>query len=116
MFTLRQSMLYLVRVFPPEGMIWFHPGLPSFVIKYDTVNDLCFDGHMSILTLLCQYWYFANYNHIMVVVTIQLCVFTLFELIVLRVHYTIDIYSGIMSALAVFQLMYRVSPQSVEPI
>ena len=109
-------MLYLVRVSPPEGMLWFHPGMPSFVIKYDTVNDLFFSGHMSILTLLCQYWHFANYNHIMVVVTIQLWVYTLFELIFLRLHYTIDIYSGIMTSLALFQLMYRVSPQLVEPI
>lgn len=107
--TLRQSMQALCALPAPEGIIWHSPGIPSLLVTYKVANDFFFSGHTAIAVLglhevarLRRRW-----------LTAFACVVLVFEIVTvlsLRVHYTMDVFTGIVTALLVWNISSHLAP------
>jgi PAP2 superfamily C-terminal len=106
---LRQIMQAICALPPPPGMIWHYPGFPSLLVTYNVGNDFFFSGHTAIavfgaieLARLGKRWLTA--------VAVLLAVFEVATVLILRAHYTMDVFTGIIAALWVAQVTKKVSP------
>jgi membrane-associated phospholipid phosphatase len=86
-------------------MIWRHPGFPSLLVTYGTSNDLFFSGHTAIavygameLGRLGRRW---------AVLGMLIALFEMAAVLVLRAHYTMDVFAGAAAAVCVNLLMRR---------
>ena len=108
LFTLRQICQGLSPLPAPTGMIWHHPGFPSLLVTYQVANDFFFSGHTAIATIgaiemgrIGRRWWLP---------AVLLLLFEATTVIVLRAHYTMDVYTGMISALLVAIVAARVAP------
>jgi hypothetical protein len=108
LLILRQIMQALCALPPPPGMIWHYPGFPSLLVTYGVANDFFFSGHTAIavfgateLARLHKNWLTAS--------AILLVLFEIAAVIVLRAHYTMDIFTGLLAALCVAAISEPVS-------
>jgi hypothetical protein len=110
LMALRQVMQAICALPPPPNMIWHYPGFPSLLVTYHVANDFFFSGHTAIavfgaieLSRLRRNW-----------LTAFAAVIVLFEVatvLVLRAHYTMDVFTGIIAALWVAHFSQSVSPK-----
>ncbi|MGA3067194.1 MAG: hypothetical protein ABSF29_10140 [Tepidisphaeraceae bacterium] len=109
LFALRQFCQAFCPLPPPPGMIWRSPGFPAILVTYRTSSDLFFSGHTAIAvygaaTLASAFGWIG----------IALgCAIVLFEagaVLVLRAHYTMDVFAGIVTALYVHRLAISFAP------
>jgi hypothetical protein len=96
----RQIMQALCALPPPPGMIWHYPGFPSLLVTYGVANDFFFSGHTAIavfgateLARLHKTWLTAC--------ALLLVLFEVAAVIILRAHYTMDVFAGLLAALCV---------------
>ena len=94
---------------PPEEMIWHNPGLPSLVVTYSVANDLFFSGHTAIavfgaveLARLGRRW--------LGVLGVGVALFEVAAVLTLRAHYTMDVFTGAVTALLVAGVAAKISP------
>ena len=106
---LRQLMQALVALPAPENSIWHYPGFPSLLVTYNVANDYFFSGHTAIAVLgatelarIGKAWVTAFAACIVV--------FEVATVLVLRAHYTMDVFTGAIAALYVASLVSRISP------
>lgn len=98
LLVLRQSAQYLTALPAPPGMIWRDPGFPSLLVTYGVANDMFFSGHTALAVFgACT---LASMGH--PGWGLGLAVFEIFTVMALRAHWTMDVYAGILSALACF--------------
>ncbi len=109
LMTLRQLMQAICALPPPPRMIWHYPGFPSFLVTYHVANDFFFSGHTAIavfgaieLSRLRRYW--------LTVLAVLIVVFEIATVLILRAHYTMDVFAGIVAALWVAHLSEQISP------
>jgi hypothetical protein len=95
---LRQIIQGLVALPAPPNLIWRDPGFPSLLVTYGVANDYFFSGHTAIATLgaielarLKRVW--AGVLGSLIVV------FEVLTVIALRAHYTMDVFTGLVTAL-----------------
>jgi hypothetical protein len=112
--ALRQAMQALVALPEPPGMIWHSPGVPSLLVTYGVANDYYFSGHTAIATLgalelarLRRPWITA--------LAVVIVAFEVSTVLVLRAHYTMDVFTGLMTALYVSHVMGRIWPEPAPP-
>ena len=105
LFVLRQLCQGLCALPPPAGMIWRYPGFPSLLVTYGTSNDLFFSGHTAIavygameLGRLGRRWALLG---------TLIALFEMAAVLVLRAHYTMDVFAGAVSAVCVQALLRR---------
>jgi PAP2 superfamily C-terminal len=105
----RQFLQALCSLPVPAGMIWHYPGFPSLLVTYHVANDFFFSGHTAIavfgaieLSRFHKKW--------LTVTSILLVVFEVAAVLILRVHYTMDVFTGILAALWIARLSERISP------
>jgi hypothetical protein len=98
LYALRQLCQGLCAFAPPEGMIWRSPGFPSLLVTYGTATDLFFSGHTAIavygaleLARLGGAWF--------VLLGVLIVLFEAGAVLVLRAHYTADVFAAIVTAL-----------------
>jgi hypothetical protein len=110
LMALRQLMQAICALPPPPNMIWHYPGFPSLLVTYHVANDFFFSGHTAIavfgaieLSRLQRTWLTAA--------AALLVFFEIATVLILRAHYTMDVFTGIVAALWVAQLVERVSPR-----
>jgi hypothetical protein len=110
LMTLRQVMQAICALPPPPNMIWHYPGFPSLLVTYHVANDFFFSGHTAIavfgaieLSRLRRNW--------LTVVGVLLVIFEIATVLILRAHYTMDVFAGIVAALWVGRLSERISPR-----
>jgi hypothetical protein len=110
LMTLRQVMQAVCALPPPPNMIWHYPGFPSLLVTYHVANDFFFSGHTAIavfgaleLSRLRRKWLTA--------VALVIVIFEVATVLVLRAHYTMDVFTGIVAALWVAHFSERVSPR-----
>ncbi len=110
LMTLRQVMQAICALPPPPNMIWHYPGFPSFLVTYHVANDFFFSGHTAIavfgaieLSRLRRYW--------LTVLAVLIVVFEIATVLILRAHYTMDVFAGIVAALWVAHLSEQISPR-----
>ena len=79
----------------PEGYCWNYPGFPSLTVSYYSTSDFFYSGHVGAMMFCALENYYIG-NVFMMWVALFAVVFESMILIVLRVHYSIDIFAGIM--------------------
>lgn len=109
LMLLRQLVQALCSLPVPPGMIWHDPGFPSLLVTYQVANDFFFSGHTSIavfgaleLSRFRRTWLTA--------LAILLALFEVSTVLILRAHYTMDVFAGILAALGIARLSERLSP------
>jgi hypothetical protein len=110
LMALRQVMQALCALPPPPNMIWHDPGFPSLLVTYHVANDFFFSGHTAIavfgaieLSRLRRNWLTAF--------AVLIVIFEVATVLILRAHYTMDVFTGIIAALWVVHFSERVSPR-----
>jgi membrane-associated phospholipid phosphatase len=79
-------------------MIWHYPGFPSLLVTYSVAGDFFFSGHTAIavfaateIARLKKRWFTA--------LAILVVLFEIVTVLVLRAHYTMDVFTGLIAAL-----------------
>jgi PAP2 superfamily C-terminal len=110
LMTLRQLMQAMCSLPPPPSMIWHYPGFPSLLVTYHVANDFFFSGHTAIavfgaieLSRLRRNW--------VTVAAVLLVFFEVATVLILRAHYTMDVFAGIAAAFWIADLSERISPR-----
>src|SRR6266850_196289 len=110
LMALRQVMQALCALPPPPNMIWHYPGFPSFLVTYHVANDFFFSGHTAIavfgaieLSRLRRTW--------LTVLAILIACFEVATVLILRAHYTMAVFTGVVAALWIAHLAERISPR-----
>jgi hypothetical protein len=108
--ALRQLMQAICTLPPPPNMIWHYPGFPSLLVTYHVANDFFFSGHTAIavfgaieLSRLRRTWLTAA--------AVLVVVFEVTTVLILRAHYTMDVFTGIVAALWIAHVSVQVSPR-----
>ena len=109
LFALRQLCQGLCALPAPDGMIWRHPGFPSLLVTYGTANDLFFSGHTALAVYGC-----LELGHLggpaWAVAGVVVAVVEVVTVLVLRAHYTMDVFTGAVTALWVFTVAADLAP------
>jgi len=110
LMTLRQVMQAICALPPPPNMIWHYPGFPSLLVTYHVANDFFFSGHTAIavfgaieLSRLDRKW--------LTILAAFLVVFEIATVLILRAHYTMDVFTGIVAALWVAHFSEQIAPR-----
>ena len=102
-FALRQICQMLCPLPTPAGMVWRYPGVPAVLVTYGTANDLFFSGHTAIAVYgaatLAGHW--GPWG---LALGLAIALFEAATVLVLRAHYTLDVFTGIICALWVYSL------------
>lgn len=108
-FALRQICQMLCPLPAPAGMVWRYPGVPAILVTYGTANDLFFSGHTAIAVYgaatLAGHWGAAG-----LALGLAIALFEAMTVLVLRAHYTMDVFTGIICALWVYSLSGQIAP------
>jgi len=97
-FALRQICQGLVSLPEPPGMIWHDPGFPSLLVTYGTSTDLFFSAHTA-LAVFGAIELARLHRRGLTALGIGLALFEVSTVIVLRAHYTMDVFAGAVTAL-----------------
>ena len=104
----RQLMQALCSLPAPAGIIWHDPGFPSLLVTYGVANDFFFSGHTAIavfgaieLARLRRIWLTA--------LAVCVLLFEVAAVLVLRAHYTMDVFTGALAAVCVAQICGAIS-------
>jgi hypothetical protein len=107
---LRQVIQTLCALPAPPHMIWRYPGFPSLFVTYNVGNDYFFSGHTAIavfgaieLARFRRGWLTA--------LAVVIVFFEIVAVLILRAHYTMDVFAGAMAGLWVAAFCEAVSPQ-----
>lgn len=110
LMLLRQFLQALCSLPVPSGMIWHSPGFPSLLVTYHVANDFFFSGHTAIavfaaieLARVGKRWLTS--------LSAAVALFEIAAVLVLRAHYTMDVFTGLLAAFCVARLCSRVSPR-----
>ena len=95
---LRQIMQALVALPVPPDAIWHYPGFPSLLVTYGVSNDYFFSAHTA-LTVLAATEIAKLGRKWLTVVGIGLVLFEMATVLVLRAHYTMDVFTGLVTGL-----------------
>lgn len=95
---LRQIMQACVALPAPPGEIWHRPGFPSLLVTYSVANDYFFSAHTAIAVLGAVE--LARAKRVwLTVLGIAVVIFEVATVLVLRAHYTMDVFTGFVTAL-----------------
>lgn len=109
LYVLRQVCQGLCALPEPRGCIWRRPGFPSLLVTYGTANDLFFSGHTAI----------AVYGAIELAahggawglwLGLAIAVGEAFTVLVLRAHYTMDVFAAVVTALWAAEIAWTLAP------
>lgn len=110
LFALRQVCQGLCALPCPEGMIWRDPGVPSLLVTYGTASDLFFSGHTAIAVFGSLE--LADYGGpVAAVAGVLIGVIEVAAVLVLRAHYTMDVFAGAVTALWVWSVASALAPR-----
>jgi hypothetical protein len=94
---LRQIMQALVALPAPSNLIWHYPGFPSLLVTYGVANDYFFSGHTAIAVLGALE--LARGGRWSAALGVVIVIFEILAVLALRAHYTMDIFTGVVTAL-----------------
>jgi hypothetical protein len=99
-FALRQAAQATTALPPPDGMIWRYPGIPSLLVTYGVATDFFFSGHTAIAV-----WGGLEIGRLphkrAALLGALVAVFEASTVIILRAHYTMDVFTGVVVALLI---------------
>ena len=86
-----------------------YPGSPSLLVTYHVANDFFFSGHTAVSAVaMLELIHFAPAW--IAALAVVLTVIEAGTVIVLRAHYTMDVFTGIVCALWVYSLSGQLAP------
>lgn len=109
LFALRQVCQALSALPTPEGIIWHDPGFPSLLVTYGVANDLFFSGHTGIAVYGAMELGRLGWTWLKILAA-GLAVFEAATVISLRAHYTMDVFTGAVTAFLVASVAARLAP------
>jgi hypothetical protein len=109
LFGMRQICQMLTTLDPPVGMVWHDPGFPSLLVTYHVATDFFFSGHTGIAVLgaveLARWggrrWLWVG---------LAIVAFEATTVLLLRAHYTMDVFTGAVAARYATLLAERIAP------
>lgn len=108
LMVLRQILQAICALPAPPNMIWHPPGFPSLLVTYKVANDFFFSGHTAIavfgaleLSRFGRKW--------LTLTAILIVIFEISTVLILRAHYTMDVFTGAVAALWISNLSERLS-------
>jgi len=101
LFALRQACQAVCVLPAPPGMIWPKegPGFPSLLVTYGVGNDLFFSGHTALAVFGATE--LVRLHRWLIPVRIALALFEMVTVLMLRAHWSMDVYAGAVTALLV---------------
>jgi hypothetical protein len=110
LMALRQVMQAICALPPPPNMIWHYPGFPSFLVTYHVANDFFFSGHTAIAVFGAIELSRLHRKRLTVIAVLIAC-FEVATVLILRAHYTMDVFTGIVAALWTTRFSAQISPR-----
>src|SRR5713101_2105646 len=110
LMALRQLIQAICALPPPPNMIWHYPGFPSLLVTYHVANDFFFSGHTAIAVFGAIELSRLRRNGL-TVLAVLIVIFEVATVLILRAHYTMDVFTGIVAALWVANFSERVAPR-----
>lgn len=110
LFSLRQLCQALTALPPPDGMMWRDPGVPSLLVTYGVSNDLFFSGHTAIAVYGAIELQRRMGWHWLSIAGVLLALFEAGAVLALRAHYTMDVFTGAVTAGVVSILAAKLAP------
>ena len=105
---LRQIVQALVALPAPPNAIWHYPGFPSLLVTYSVSNDYFFSGHTAIAVLGATE-IARLHNRWLTSLGVLIAIFEVATVLVLRAHYTMDVFTGVVTGLYASHLASRIS-------
>eukprot|EP00359_Climacostomum_virens_P006256 CAMPEP_0204916358 /NCGR_PEP_ID=MMETSP1397-20131031/14189_1 /ASSEMBLY_ACC=CAM_ASM_000891 /TAXON_ID=49980 /ORGANISM="Climacostomum Climacostomum virens, Strain Stock W-24" /LENGTH=194 /DNA_ID=CAMNT_0052088823 /DNA_START=200 /DNA_END=781 /DNA_ORIENTATION=+ len=93
----------------PDGYIWDYPGFPSLVVTYKDTSDFFYSGHMGFI-VFCIFENYHYRNYYLVSLAVVSFMFEFWVLLLTRVHYSIDLLSGIVMGHYCWMLSGMIAP------
>lgn len=116
---LRQIMQGLVTLPTPPEAIWHYPGFPSLLVTYGVSNDYFFSAHTALTVLAATE--LASFRKIgWTALGVGLVLFEMATVLILRAHYTMDVFTGLVTGLyaaylaQIFTARFHTKSQSPE--
>lgn len=113
LFALRQICQGIVTLPAPDGVIWRDPGFPGLLVTYGVSNDLFFSGHTAIAVLgaveLARVG--GKFGRVWMALGLVIAVFEIGTVLVLRAHWTMDVFTGTVTALWVATVARSLAPR-----
>lgn len=109
LFALRQLCQALIALPAPPDFIWRYPGFPSLLVTYETGNDFFFSGH----TAIAVYGAMELGHHRRTWLkraAVAMAAIEIFTVLVLRAHYTMDVFAAILAAYWAFSVAHKLAP------
>jgi hypothetical protein len=110
LFALRQICQGLCALPAPPEMIWHQTGVPSLLVTYGVSTDLFFSGHTG-LAVLGAAELARTGRKSLCVLGVLIAVFEAATVLILRAHYTMDVFTGAVTALLVAERARRWAPR-----
>jgi hypothetical protein len=105
---LRQIMQAWVALPAPPGAIWHYPGFPSLFVTYGVAHDYFFSGHTAIAILGATE--LARFGkRWLTIAGVAIVIFEVATVLVLRAHYTMDVFTGLVTGLYAARLAERLT-------
>ena len=106
---LRQMMQAICALPTPPHTVWHYPGFPSLLATYGVADDYFFSGHTAIAVFAATQ--LARFRRRWVTeLAVVVVLFEIATVLVLRAHYTMDVFTGIITALWVAAVCDRIAP------
>jgi hypothetical protein len=109
LFAMRQMSQALCVLPTPDGMIWHRPGFPSLLVTYHVANDFFFSGHTAI-AVFGAIELARTRRPALLALGIMFALFEATTVIVLRAHYTMDVFTGALAATVAALAAERIAP------
>src|ERR1700722_5134471 len=116
---LRQIMQACVALPAPPDAIWHYPGFPSLLVTYGVANDYFYSGHTAIAVLGAAEVARTGRRSLLAL-GVGIVLFEAATVLILRAHYTMDVFTGLVTGLYATHLANSFAnslkpPTSVEP-
>jgi hypothetical protein len=105
---LRQVMQACVLLPAPPDAIWHYPGFPSLLVTYGVAYDYFFSGHTAIAVLAATELARSGKRWI-TVGAVGIVLFEAATVLILRAHYTMDVFTGLVTGLYAAHLAERIA-------
>lgn len=109
LMAIRQVLQVLCSLPVPDDMIWRYPGFPSLFVTYGVSSDFFFSGHTAIAVYgAAELARFRRGG--LTALGVLVAVFEVVTVLVLRAHYTMDVFAGATAGLWIASLTRQTSP------
>jgi hypothetical protein len=109
LFGLRQICQAITTMPQPSGVIWRHPGVPSFLVTYNVANDFFFSGHTAVAVLGALELAYHG-PHVAALIVTGIAFIEAAVVIIFRAHYTADVFTAAFTAWGAELIAQHVSP------